>query len=114
MARLASGERLERETGIEPATSSLGSSRSTAELLPLAVVATRTSYIGQEGWTCCRRSTRSEAPAGFTAAWRLRGVRLHRDQLPVAPAYPHRQRGVRWKSFADSACLTVYFSTVIG
>jgi len=27
--------RLERETGIEPATSSLGSSRSTAELLPL-------------------------------------------------------------------------------
>jgi hypothetical protein len=26
---------LERETGIEPATSSLGSSRSTAELLPL-------------------------------------------------------------------------------
>ena len=28
-------KRLERETGIEPATSSLGSSRSTAELLPL-------------------------------------------------------------------------------
>ena len=30
------GLRLERETGIEPATSSLGSSRSTAELLPLS------------------------------------------------------------------------------
>ena len=29
-------EELERETGIEPATSSLGSWRSTAELLPLA------------------------------------------------------------------------------
>ena len=29
-------ERMERETGIEPATSSLGSWRSTAELLPLA------------------------------------------------------------------------------
>ena len=28
---------MERETGIEPATSSLGSWRSTAELLPLAV-----------------------------------------------------------------------------
>ena len=28
-------ERMERETGIEPATSSLGSWRSTAELLPL-------------------------------------------------------------------------------
>ena len=28
-------QRLERETGIEPATSSLGSLRSTAELLPL-------------------------------------------------------------------------------
>ncbi len=30
---------LERETGIEPATSSLGSSRSTAELLPLSLSA---------------------------------------------------------------------------
>ena len=29
---------MERETGIEPATSSLGSWRSTAELLPLATV----------------------------------------------------------------------------
>ena len=29
-------EEMERETGIEPATSSLGSWRSTAELLPLA------------------------------------------------------------------------------
>ena len=29
---------LERETGIEPATSSLGSLRSTAELLPLSVL----------------------------------------------------------------------------
>ncbi len=29
-------EKMERETGIEPATSSLGSWRSTAELLPLA------------------------------------------------------------------------------
>jgi hypothetical protein len=28
-------EKMERETGIEPATSSLGSWRSTAELLPL-------------------------------------------------------------------------------
>ena len=32
---LESERRLERETGIEPATSSLGSLRSTAELLPL-------------------------------------------------------------------------------
>jgi hypothetical protein len=31
-------EDLERETGIEPATSSLGSWRSTAELLPLNLV----------------------------------------------------------------------------
>ena len=30
-------ERMERETGIEPATSSLGSWHSTAELLPLTV-----------------------------------------------------------------------------
>ncbi len=29
---------MERETGIEPATSSLGSWRSTAELLPLSLV----------------------------------------------------------------------------
>src|SRR5688572_1272009 len=38
--RFAEGKRklsrMERETGIEPATSSLGSSRSTAELLPLS------------------------------------------------------------------------------
>ena len=34
--RCYAGRRLERETGIEPATSSLGSSRSTAELLPLS------------------------------------------------------------------------------
>jgi hypothetical protein len=32
---IESGNELERETGIEPATSSLGSWRSTAELLPL-------------------------------------------------------------------------------
>jgi hypothetical protein len=31
----SSSEKMERETGIEPATSSLGSWRSTAELLPL-------------------------------------------------------------------------------
>ena len=35
---------MERETGIEPATSSLGSWRSTAELLPLAYKAAETSY----------------------------------------------------------------------
>jgi len=32
-------EKMERETGIEPVTSSLGSWRSTAELLPLTTVA---------------------------------------------------------------------------
>jgi hypothetical protein len=32
--RVKTGEFLERETGIEPVTSSLGSWRSTAELLP--------------------------------------------------------------------------------
>jgi hypothetical protein len=31
-------EKLERETGIEPVTSSLGSWRSTAELLPLKAI----------------------------------------------------------------------------
>src|SRR5712691_2556587 len=35
---------LERETGIEPATSSLGSLRSTAELLPLLVTVTSLVY----------------------------------------------------------------------
>ncbi len=34
-AAVLSLKRMERETGIEPATSSLGSWRSTAELLPL-------------------------------------------------------------------------------
>ena len=38
-------EKVERETGIEPATSSLGSSRSTAELLPRAAL--RHSTVGR-------------------------------------------------------------------
>ena len=37
---------LERETGIEPATSSLGSSRSTAELLPLSELNSTRSGVG--------------------------------------------------------------------
>ena len=50
-------ERVERETGIEPATSSLGSLRSTAELLPqsgrcpfiLAACQKRRKHHGPEG-----------------------------------------------------------------
>ena len=40
---------MERETGIEPATSSLGSWHSTAELLPLAVAVTWT-LLGKTRW----------------------------------------------------------------
>jgi hypothetical protein len=42
---------MERETGIEPATNSLGSCDSTTELLPL------------KGWNTCSLSWQSEGPA---------------------------------------------------
>ena len=38
---------LERETGVEPATSSLGSLRSTPELLPLPILRAE----GSHGWS---------------------------------------------------------------
>ncbi len=42
---------MERETGIEPATSSLGSWRSTAELLPLTVAKSSTGGRGKTIWS---------------------------------------------------------------
>ena len=52
------GSRMERETGIEPATSSLGSWRSTAELLPLTLPERSLARLGI-------------SPAGSTPAKRL-------------------------------------------
>ena len=48
-------KRMERETGIEPATSSLGSWHSTAELLPLASTYSRTDW-GKKKQDSGRRS----------------------------------------------------------
>jgi hypothetical protein len=43
-------ESMERETGIEPATSSLGSWRSTAELLPLLETTNLRRYVPEEDY----------------------------------------------------------------
>jgi hypothetical protein len=61
---------MERETGIEPATSSLGSWRSTAELLPLSH--TRILILQTLQDPSLRSEFRQQAPASLTPAKRLK------------------------------------------
>ena len=63
---LETQEELERETGIEPATSSLGSWRSTAELLPPGLQ-TRFQILRK-----LRSGFRQRAPPSLTPANRLK------------------------------------------
>jgi hypothetical protein len=55
---------MERETGIEPATSSLGSWRSTAELLPLSMM-----ELALSKWILVQR--KSPAQAACIQDWRI-------------------------------------------
>ena len=52
-------QELERETGIEPATSTLARSHSTAELLPLAVSFYSTCVLSAKFWFLLKRITTS-------------------------------------------------------
>jgi hypothetical protein len=67
--------RMERETGIEPATSSLGSSRSTAELLPLSLVILANLALS----VACRNPEPPPAPIDRVAVHRD----LHTELTPV-------------------------------
>ena len=76
-AGILAGEDLERETGFEPATSTLARSHSTAELLPLS------PFILQQFRFCAK----------FTApAMHSRNVRRERFQAPRCTAPVHRVR----------------------
>ena len=66
--------RLERETGIEPATSGLGSLRSTAELLP------RSGYMLLQPSSCAwRRASIAARTAGHSSAIALKITVSRRD-----------------------------------
>lgn len=62
---------MERETGIEPVTSSLGSWRSTAELLPLRRDRIRVSPrgAGLNNTGCGSREGSRRQPIGVVATW---------------------------------------------
>ena len=79
---------MERETGIEPVTSSLGSWRSTAELLPHTTVAEpRLPPI--QGQLQCRATLKH---AGITASWQ-------RHTCPLPRAQCDRLRTANGKAF---------------
>ena len=80
---LGAPRRLERETGVEPATSTLARSRSTTELLPLdGSFYTRWVSLGQYG---LRSSTEYPVPSREWLAAQLNRI----DQAPVVISRAH-------------------------
>src|SRR5579872_6801130 len=86
---------MERETGVEPATSTLARSHSTTELLPLGTVQTNYSQKTALGAKCLSEFS-------FTRESSLRGCSLPRQTFPSqeiaaigVPSPVHRRRVIR-------------------
>src|SRR5581483_7690417 len=98
---------MERETGIEPATSSLGSWRSTAELLPLGrtnlayhrerISTTPTSFQHYRGDSCDTDANGCSA-AHLLAANTLKGEPGGTTAMACVTVLPKSEANCNWKS----------------